>query len=462
MTEQEMIKDFLSDGLTPPYINEKIEQAILGRLLVNQNSYYDTRDILSEKHFYNGNHKTIYKAICYYYGSSNNNNPCDILVLSELLKKYNKLEEVGGAYYLNDLCSMGLKAYEARKIAMLIIEYYLRRESKQIAIKYHQIAENQINDPFEFINDALQEYEDLFNSVSLSKSVEPEDVTKRTFDYYTKAVNGKSDMLTSGFKVIDYHTGGFQPTDFIIIAARPGMGKTSFALKLALDWCLKQKKAVSFFSLEMSDIQLVNRTASIYSGIDGLKLRKATLNDNEYSNYMTYLNKLGRSHFYVTDFGINQIEMLRAKIKKQVYRNGVKAVIIDYLQLMDTKKSKENREREISTISRALKQLAIELNIVIIALAQLNRGCESRSDKKPMISDLRESGSLEQDADIVLLIMNPNRYEMLDFQHKGERVSCVSSGMERVEVNVAKCRNGSTGSVLVGFIPEQTKFTQLN
>ena len=434
-----------------------LEEAVLGALMLDKDSIAIVIDILRSESFYSDAHQAIYKAILRLFERSQ---PVDLLTVTEELKKAGELELAGGPYYLVGLTNRVASAANIEYHARLIAQKHIQRELIRVSTKIIRDAYEDTTDVFQLLDDAEQGLFDITQQ-NLSRSYESmgslAGKALKAIEELSKKEAGLTGVPT-GFTDLDRITSGWQPSDLIIMAARPGMGKTSLTLALTKNAAMDFNKGVAFFSLEMSNVQLVNRLISLEAEISGSKLRSGQLEDYEWQQLQTVIEKMSEVPIFIDDTpGINIFE-LRAKCRRLKMQHDIQMVVIDYLQLMtgggDNKNG--NREQEISSISRGLKGLAKELNVPVIALSQLSRAVETRGGmKRPQLSDLRESGAIEQDADIVSFIYRPEYYQILE-DEEGQSLKGVG------EVIIAKHRNGALGTVKLKFIDKYAKFAEMD
>ncbi len=434
-----------------------LEEAVLGALMLDKDSIAIVIDILRSDSFYSDAHQLIFKSIIRLFERSQ---PVDILTVTEELKKAGDLDKVGGSFYLVGLTNRVASAANIEFHARIIAQKHIQRELIKVSTNVIRDAYEDTTDVFQLLDDAEQ---GLFNITqqNLSRSYESMGTLA------SKALKQLEEMATreagltgvpTGFTDLDRMTSGWQSSDLIIMAARPGMGKTSLTLALAKNAAMDFGKGVAFFSLEMSNVQLVQRLISLEAEISGSKLRSGQLEDYEWKQLHSVIEKMSEVPIFIDDTpGINIFE-LRAKCRRLKMQHDIQMVIIDYLQLMtggsDNKNG--NREQEISSISRGLKSLAKELNVPVIALSQLSRAVETRGGtKRPQLSDLRESGAIEQDADIVSFIYRPEYYQIME-DEEGQSLKGIA------EVIIAKHRNGALGTIKLKFIDHFAKFTELD
>ena len=435
----------------------ELEQAVLGALMLDNESLSDAIDSLKTEYFYSPKHQKIFEAIVNLF---NNTQPVDILTVSEELKKLEAFESIGGLAYISELTNNVASASNTEFHARIIAEKFIKRSLINISRKISIDAFDDSVDIFDLLNNAETE---LFTVT--------EGTLRKSYDKMSSLIKGalenieilreKEDGLSgipSGFTNLDRVTSGWQNSDLVICAARPGMGKTALALTMTRNIAVDHKVPIGFFSLEMSSEQLVNRLIASEAELNASKLRKGDLADHEMVQLHEKIKQLSEAPIFIDDTPALTIFELRAKARRLVKNHGVKIIIIDYLQLMHAGNNAGNREQEISTISRSLKGIAKELKIPVIALSQVNRGVENRTgvgSKRPMLSDLRESGAIEQDADIVTFIYRPEYYKIYEWDNGDD-----SRGQG--ELIIAKHRNGSLKNVRLKFIPEFAKFSDLD
>lgn len=442
---------FSDHGRVPPQAVD-LEEAILGALMLEQNALTTVIDILKPEVFYKEAHQVIYQAIHRLFAKSE---PVDILTVTNQLKSTGELELVGGAYYITQLTNRVASTANIEYHSRIITQKYIQRELIKISSEVIRDAFEDTTDVFDLLDSAEQK---LF-SVS-------ENNFRRDYDNMQTLVNdaikdiksardheGNLRGIPSGFTDLDRITAGWQKSDLIILAARPGMGKTAFVLSMARNIAVDFNIPIAFFSLEMASIQLVTRLISSESQLPADKLKKGNLEDYEWQQLNSKIGNLVDAPLYIDDTPALSIFELRAKCRRLKAQHGIQMIVIDYIQLMSAGGDKGNREQEISTISRSLKALAKELNVPIITLSQLNRSVETRGgNKRPLLSDLRESGAIEQDADMVCFIYRPEYYK-IDEDETGNS----TAGM--AELIIAKHRNGPLADVKMRFIGQFAKFT---
>ncbi len=441
-------------GKVPPQAVD-LEQAVLGAMMLEKNAVTETIDILSQESFYDPKHQYIFAVIKDLFGTSK---PIDILTVIDKLKRNGELEAAGGAAYVSQLTSRVASTAHVEFHARIISEKHIKRELIRMCTEVMRDAFDDTNDVFDVLNKAEG---DLFKIAenNMGKAVDVMQNVVREAIEEIEAASQNSDGISgipTGFFELDKLTSGWQRSDMIVIAARPAMGKTAFVLSMARNTAVDHNQGVAIFSLEMSSVQLVKRLIASETRLSAEKLRKGDLRDDEFQQLHTRISKLATAPLYIDDTPGISIFDLRAKCRRLKMQYDIQMVIIDYLQLMTAgAKTQGNREQEISSISRSIKEIAKELNVPIIALSQLSRSVEQRGgDKRPVLSDLRESGAIEQDADIVSFIYRPEYY---GFMQDEEGNSNAGVG----EIIIAKHRNGALDSVRLRFIGQYARFDNL-
>lgn len=445
-----------SSGKLQPQAVE-LEEAVLGALMVEQQAMNEVGEILSAEAFYKHSHQLIYQAIR---ELAEAQSPIDFLTVKNQLEKNDDLERVGGLPYLMELTRNIANSAHIEYHANIIAQKALARQ----LITFTSEVQVEAFDEGSDISEVMQKAEgELFklSQNNLKKDytqIDPVIKEAQLLLRQAQARDGHMSGLTSGFDKLDEMTHGWQRSDLVIIAARPAMGKTAFVLSMAKNMAVDHNIPVAVFSLEMSNVQLVNRLLVNVSQVEGDKIKSGNLNSVDAENFAMGVNALQGKPIYVDDTPSLSVFELRTKARRLVKEHGVEMIIIDYLQLMNASGMKHgSRQEEVSTISRSLKGLAKELNIPVIALSQLNRGVESREGpdgKKPQLSDLRESGAIEQDADMVCFIHRPEYYKIKEV-----------NGMStegRAQVIIAKHRNGSVGDVMLEFKKDFAKFDNID
>ncbi|MGH8263021.1 MAG: replicative DNA helicase [Steroidobacterales bacterium] len=431
----------------PPHSVEA-EQAVLGALMLDNVAWDSVADLLSAEDFYRPDHRLIFEAIAQVAGRSQ---PCDAVTLSDYLERQGKLDDAGGLAYLGTLARDTASAANVRAYAQLVRERAILRALISVG---NAIAGSAFNsegrEARELVDDAERRVFEIAErgargtagAVAISTLLGP--VVDRLDQLHQNP--GKLTGLTTGFKTLDDLTNGLQGGDLIIVAGRPSMGKTTLAVNIAENAVLGEGKSALVFSMEMSAEQLTLRMLSSIGRIDQTHLRSGRLADDDWNRLDSAMSQLQTTRLYVDETPALTPTELQARARRMKRERGLDLIVVDYLQLMHVPGTKENRATEISEISRSLKALAKELKVPVIALSQLNRGVEQRQDKKPVMSDLRESGALEQDADVIVLIY---REEVYDANTPKKGIA---------DIIIAKQRNGPTGEVKLTFLGKYTKF----
>jgi len=441
---------FVDGGKLPPQAVD-LEEAVLGAIMLEKNAVNETIDILKPDSFYKESHQKIFEAITDLF---QNTEPIDILTVTKRLQKKGELDFVGGPFYITQLTNRVASAANIQYHARIIAQKYIQRELIRISSEIIRDSYDETIDVFDILDDAEQKLFEVAEG-NIRKNYEKVDsVIHQAIEELEAKSENKDGVsgVASGFMSLDRLTGGWQKNDMIVIAGRPSMGKTALVLSMARNAAVTFGKGVAFFSLEMSSIQLVNRLISAESGIPGDKIMRGQLEEYEYSQIHSKIKELTEAPLYIDDTPALSIFEFRSKCRRLKQQHDIQLAVIDYLQLMSGGTSKGNREQEISTISRSIKEVAKELSIPIIALSQLSRSVETRGgDKRPMLSDLRESGAIEQDADLVAFVYRPAYYGLL--------VDEENNNIEDLtEIIISKHRNGATGKINLRFINDYAKF----
>lgn len=422
---------------SPPNDTE-LERFVLGAVLLDFRALNRVDGILVPKKFFDPRNEAIMEAVI---SLKNQNLPIDILTVTQTLRKSKQLTSAGGAQYVADLTTRVASTANLETWAHALTEMHLKREMGKISMKLTGLAYSVDGDPFDIYNQFSSELTELIRENLRGQSSHVSNTTPEA----SESIEGREKTgisgIPTGIRAIDGVLGGHQKSDLVYIAARPGMGKTSFAISVMLN-IAKTGKPVAFFSLEMSRVQIVFRMASILSGLNAEMLAKHRLDKDSKFKYYQIIDQLNALPIYIDDNAGVTIYDIKTKVRTLREKYKIEAVFIDYVQLISAAKNKNaNREQEVSAISRGLKLIAKENEIPVIALAQLSRSLESRTDKRPMLSDLRDSGSLEQDADVVSFLYRADYYDK-------------NSGINNAEFIIAKHRNGRTGFVNINFTPE--------
>ena len=448
----------LEKGKLPPQVLD-LEEAVLGAMMIDKKGVDDVIDILQGDAFYKEAHKYIFEAIVQLFTETQ---PIDLLTVSTQLKKNGKLELAGGDFYLIQLTQKIASSAHIEFHSRIILQKFIQRSLIRISTEIIEASYDETADVFDLLDQAESKlYEVTQGNIKRSSETAQSLVlqAKKKIEEIAKQ-EGLSGVET-GFHNLDKLTSGWQPSDLIIIAARPAMGKTAFVLSMARNIAIQYGHGVALFSLEMASVQLITRLISSETGLSSEKLRTGKLEPHEWEMLSTKVKNLEKAPLFIDDTPSLSIFDLRAKCRRLVSQHGIKIIIIDYLQLMTAggnNKGGGNREQEISTISRNLKALAKELNVPVIALSQLSRAVETRgSSKRPLLSDLRESGAIEQDADIVSFLYRPEYYKIEEWDDDE-----ASPTAGQAEIMIAKHRNGGIENIRLKFIGHLGKFDNLD
>ncbi|MDP4174331.1 MAG: replicative DNA helicase [Bacteroidota bacterium] len=450
--ENENVMQMEPASVKPPAAPE-VEMAVLGAMMIEKEAVPKAIELLSTEAFYLKEHKLIFEAARSLFEA---NEPVDTVTLYEELKRKGQIEQAGGAAYLSKLSQNISSAANIEYHAKIVLEKHILRSLINSSLEIAKSAYEGADDAFDLLDEAERKIFEITEQ-HMKKSYSQMDKAVREAMEYIELIHSKKTQtfaVPTGFYQLDEMTGGFQKSDLIIIAARPSMGKTAFALSLARNAAIDHKVPIAIFSLEMATIQMVIRLLCAEARINAHLVRTGKLPHEEGPKLSRNIHKLSQAPIYIDDSPAQTILEVRAKARRLKAEKKIGLIMIDYLQLMNASTKMDSREREISHISRSLKSLAKELNIPVIALAQLNRAVESRTDKRPMLSDLRESGSIEQDADVVMFIHRPEYY--------GMKVDAEGNDLEGVaEIIIGKQRNGPTGDVRLKFFKDYARFENL-
>ena len=447
----------LEKGKIPPQAVD-LEEVVLGAMMIDKKGVDEVIDILHPDVFYKDAHRYIYEAIFTLFESSE---PVDLLTVSAQLKKAGRLDQVGGDFYLIKLTQKVASSAHIEFHARIILQKYIQRSLIKISNEIIEDAYDDSSDVFDLLDNAEAKLYEVTQG-NLKRSAETAQNLVIMAKKKIEEISNKEGLsgIPSGFDKVDKLTSGWQPSDLIIIAARPGMGKTALTLSMARNMAVNANIPVAFFSLEMSSVQLITRLISSETGLSSEKLRTGRLEKHEWEQLNVKVKTLEKAPLFIDDTPSLSIFDLRAKARRLVSQHKIRLIILDYLQLMTAGGSQKggNREQEISTISRNLKALAKELDVPVIALSQLSRAVETRGgSKRPILSDLRESGAIEQDADIVSFIYRPEYYKIDEWDDE-ERTPTQG----QAEFIVAKHRNGGLDNIRLKFIAQLGKFDNLD
>ncbi len=437
----------------PPQ-NIEAEQAVLGAMLIDKEAIAKVTEILTSDDFYREAHRVIFNAMMELY---NKNEAVDMVTITEILKRDNKLEDIGGIAYITSLANVVLTAANVKYHADIVAEKSVLRQLVRVSTEIAAMGYEANDDVGTLLDNAESRILEISNRKKKADFTPINDVLMESVQSIEKLLNNKGGLtgLPTGFADLDKLTSGLQPSDFVILAARPSMGKTALALNIVQNVALRAHKkvggearSVAFFSLEMSKEQLVNRMLCAEAGIDSQRLRVGEMHDEDWTHLWDACDVMSKAKIYIDDTaGITAMDM-RSRARRLKAEHGLDLIVVDYLQLMQgsgKRNSSNDRQQEVSEISRSLKALARELNVPVLALSQLSRSVESRQVKRPMLSDLRESGSLEQDADIVAFLYREDYYNP-------------ETENKHTELIIAKHRNGPVDTVNLFFQKQFTKF----
>ncbi len=446
----------LERGKIPPQALD-LEEVVLGAMMIDKKGVDEVIDILSAEAFYKEAHQYIFEAIFQLFEDSE---PIDLLTVSTRLKKNAKLELVGGDFYLISLTQKVSSSAHIEFHARIILQKFIQRSLIKISNEIIEDSYDETKDVFDLLDKAESKLYEVTQG-NIKKSSETAQDLVIQAKKKIEEISNKEGLsgIPTGFTKLDKLTSGWQPSDLIIVAARPGMGKTALTLSMARNIAVDQNIPVAFFSLEMASVQLITRLISSETGLSSEKLRTGKLEKHEWEQLNVKVKDLEKAPLYIDDTPSLSIFDLRAKARRLSSQHGIKMIMIDYLQLMTGGSSHAgNREQEISMISRNLKALAKELNVPVIALSQLSRAVETRGgSKRPLLSDLRESGAIEQDADIVSFIYRPEYYKIDEWDDE-ER----SPTEGQAEFIIAKHRNGGLENIRLKFLGHLGKFDNLD
>ncbi|MBB5346420.1 replicative DNA helicase [Desulfoprunum benzoelyticum] len=438
-------------GIRVPPQNIEAEQAVLGSILLKDKAFTTVLEIIEGNDFYKSAHRIIFEALVDLFEK---NEPQDLLTLSNLLNDQNKLEEIGGIAYLTSLTSIVPVTANIASYAKIIRQKSILRQLIQVNSDIASRCYEEQGDIDTLVDEAEQAIFDIAGAKSNQHFIAVKHIVPKAFETVENLFKRK-ELITgvpTGYYDIDRITAGLQPSDLIILAARPSMGKTAFAMNIAQHAAMIEKIGVAIFSLEMSKEQLVMRLLSSVGKIDSQRIRTGRLQNDDWPKLTRAVGMLSEAPIYIDDTPAVSVLEMRAKVRRLAAQFDIGLVVVDYLQLMQGRSNSENRTQEISDISRSLKALAKEHHIPVLALSQLNRGLESRTDKRPMMADLRESGAIEQDADVICFIYRDEVY------NKGED----NPNKGSAEVIIGKQRNGPTGMVKLTFLKEFTMFENMS
>ncbi|MFW5487689.1 MAG: replicative DNA helicase [Desulfovibrio sp.] len=448
MPEESAPQDFLRK--IPPQ-NANAEMAVLGGVFLKGSIFHSLVDLLGEDDFYSSTHRIIFNAFKDLYAA---NTPVDLVTVADYLKKQGKLQEVGGHAYLADIASAVVSASNAMAYARIVKENSVKRQLINAGMEIIRESFESAEDAESIVDKAQQAVFKVAEQHAAQDYSASKDLVQSVFEQLEKRAASRDLItgVTTGFSRLNEMTAGLQPTDLIILAARPSMGKTAFALSMAYNAATNgvQDVPTAIFSLEMSKEQLMQRLMCIAGDVDLKRLRTGQLDDDDWNKLYTAGDILTSAPLFIDDTPALSVMELRARCRRLKMERGLGLILVDYLQLMRAGKRIDSREQEISEISRNLKALAKELDVPVVALSQLNRKVEERADRRPMLSDLRESGAIEQDADIIMFIYRDEVYNK-ESPKKGV-----------ANIIIGKQRNGPVGELELAFIGHCTKFADLS
>lgn len=444
---------FSSSSFRIPPQNIDAEKALLGSILIKSDSLYEVLEIINPESFYADKHKIIFQSII---DLSNKNEPIDLLTLSSDLANKKLLESIGGESYIAELSSSAPSAANIEHYGKIVSDKSIKRKLISASEKIAEIGFDEETESEHSIDNAEKEIFSIAQSLSSAEFYDITDTAKTAFERLEKLQDGSVRLrgVPTGYKSLDMKLNGFQPSDLIILAARPSLGKTSLALDFTRKIAVEHKKSVAFFSLEMSKEQLTDRLLSAESRVDSWKLRTGNLSEEaDFSSLRDGMTRLSEAKIFIDDNSYNNVLKMKSAARKLKRKHGLDIIIVDYLQLMAPINTGKNSSavQEVTEISRGLKQLAKELDVPVIALSQLSRNIEHRGDNsEPRLADLRDSGSIEQDADVVMFI------------HRDKSNEDGKSREERTKLIIEKHRNGATGVINLWFDPTKTSFSELD
>lgn len=430
-----------------PPNNVEAERSILGAVLLDKEAVVKVAEFLRADHFYEPKHGLIYEAIMDLFDEGS---PIDLVTLSDRLKSKKRLTQVGGRTYLAELVESVPTAAHAEEYAQIVKSLSMRRRLISAAARMDEIAYQEDQEVSKILDVSEQSLFSISQESLRSKFVHVRDLLKDAYER-AESIDQKKDKLTgvpTGFKLLDSLLGGLQPSDLVILAARPSVGKTALALDIARHAAVVEKKKVAFFSLEMSDQQLMDRLLGMQARVPFWELRMGKLKDEAFERLADAMGQLAESELMIDDTPGQSVMEVRTKARRLQVERGIDLIVVDYLQLLHSR-NLENRVQEVSEISAGMKTLARELKVPVLVLSQLSRAVESRSDRIPQLSDLRESGSIEQDADVVM------------FLHREEQYNPETENKGVSDLIIAKHRNGPTGRYELAFVKELGSFRNL-
>lgn len=441
-----------AEGRVPPQAMD-VEMAVLGGMLLEKEAISKAIEVLDESAFYKPAHQQIFSAMT---GLFERSEPIDLITIIEELRRRGQLEKIGGEFYLTELTTKVTNAANIEFHAHIVLEKALMRQLIASSSEMASRAFSETEDALELLDEAEQQIFQISEQRMKKNFVSMNTAVHSTMEML-ESIHGKHSGITgvpAGFTELDNITGGFQKSDLIIVAGRPSQGKTALVLSVARNASVIHSVPIGFFSLEMSTQQLVMRLICAEARVDAHMVRTGRLPEDEWRKLSTSVGRLYKAKIFIDDTPALGILELRAKARRLKVEHNVGMIVVDYLQLMQGPKNAQSREQEISSISRSLKALAKELNIPVVALSQLNRAVEARGDKRPVLADLRESGAIEQDADVVVFVHRPEMFGI-------EKDENGNSTEGTAELIIGKQRNGPTGTARMVFIKQYARFENL-
>lgn len=429
----------------PPH-DAHAEKSVLGGVLIDAGAIVEVAEILQARHFYFAENRYIFEAALVLFEKSK---PIDIITVAAELKEQGTIKQSGGKEYLNELIDIVPTSAYVKQYAEIVKNCYLKRTLISVASKLVEQSFDETGDVRDILNGAETDIFSLSQAFLHKDFIELKDILAESFERLEEFMKSDNQLrgIPTGFSALDSKLAGLQDSNLIILAARPGVGKTTFALNMALHIALKEKQPIGFFSLEMSKEELVDRLLVGQADVDAWKLKTGKLSDEDYTRLTQAMGELSEAPIFIDDTPGTSILEMRTKARKLTIEKGLKLIIVDYLQLATPGKRMESRVQEVSFISQSLKNLARELKVPVIALSQLSRAIEHRGEKKPQLADLRESGSIEQDADIVMFLYSDEDNDELMDQSK-----------RMMKLLIAKHRNGPTGEIELIFRGDRVRF----
>lgn len=439
--------DQLTNRITP--YNAEAEKSVIGSILMDRECLATVIEHVRADDFYDPRNKAVFEAIMNLF---NMDRPIDIITVAEQLRHSGTFDQVGGEIYLAEVASSVSTSANVKYYSKIVSDYSLRRKLITVSNEISTLAYDGNENIEKMLDISEQKVFDVSENKNMSGFISARDLLSQSFAHISEIASNPNNItgIPTGFKKLDEMISGLNKSNLILIAARPAMGKTSFALNIAHYAAMKANAKVGIFSLEMSDEEIINRIWFSEAMVENSKIRSGSMQPNDWERLTLALSKLSAANIYVDDTAAVSPMDMRAKCRRMMAERGLDLIIVDHIQLMQSSRRTENRQQEITEISRSLKMLAKDLDIPVIALSQLSRASDSRTDKRPMLSDLRESGAIEQDADIVMMLYRDDYYNK-DTEHPGE-----------AEIIVAKNRSGSTGTVRLSWQGEFTKFSNID